>query len=128
MREILFRGKMISGQWVYGDLRQYQNGNTAIRSNDYTSMMAVSSETVGQYTGLTDKNGMKIFEGDEVQAFLPATVVQREFAWPVMQVVFSRGAFGLIDSRGEVTPFRSFSPRVEFEVVGNVFDDVEGER
>ena len=132
MREILFRGKAACGAWVQGDLinrKIWYSEFKVIRAEDsgfdnYIEYEVIT-ETIGQYTGLTDKNGKKIFEGDNVQAFLPATVVQREFAWPVMQVVFSRGAFGLSDSRGEVTPFRSFSPRVEFEVVGNVFDEGE---
>ena len=127
MRETLFRGKhMDNGQWCEGNLAVCKNGIAIITPDDTPCGVygQVRPETVGQYV-LTDKNGKKIFEGDEVQAFLPATVAQREFAWPVMQVVFSRGAFGLSDSRGEVTPFRSFSPRVEFEVVGNVFDDGE---
>ena len=73
MRDILFRGKNIAmGKFVEGDLRTYRDGAKEILKTDIewadgkhdAVLYPVDKNTVGEFTGLFDKNDMKVFEGD----------------------------------------------------------------
>ena len=139
MREILFRGKRIdNGEWVEGFYAKakhiisekemhiiFQSGLELFPHSEFSSYEEVEQATICQYTGLKDKNGKRIFEGDLVQAVLPPSISQPSFVWPIMPVVFSDGVFGLQDQRGGVTPLKSFAPTVTFEVKGNIHDNPE---
>ena len=98
MREILFRGKRLdNGEWVEGYLLKTQ-GSTYITEPDWWDddlfispkniTHAVNPSTVGQFTGLLDKNGKRIFEGDVVEYNDGYDYIDGE-------VVFEFGAFGI---------------------------------
>jgi uncharacterized phage protein (TIGR01671 family) len=120
MREILFRGKISSGGWLYGDLRQYPSGVIAIRNDEWKHTIEVASDTVGQFTGLTDKNGTKIFEGD---------IVRLDIAGIVFNAVckFHSGSFGLVWHYMGTDRWQAFTSicHVEYEVIGNLYDNPE---
>ena len=90
MREILYRGKRTDcGEWVTDSETYIRDGDGIWLSDENLNVVTVLPETVGQYTGLTDKNGVKIFEGDIVKTHY-ANAQKSDF---IEQVVFYNGKF-----------------------------------
>lgn len=116
-REILFRGKRANnGEWVEGYYAK-SGGSFILQDNGLTyggfEMFEVSSETVCQYTGLADKNGRKIFEGDIVK--LPKC--ENNIAFFVLE-----GCNYFL--KGKQSDYVLGSCKSEcFEVIGNIFDN-----
>lgn len=138
MREILFRGKHfhtsrknknLNGTWVYG----YLCDKRYINSPELEGEMFVDQETIGQYTGLKDKNGKRIFEGDICKTHY-ANAKRNEF---IETIVFDSGrfcAFHLKDGCKSWAGIYNGVPHLrvdksvymdEIEVIGNIFDNPE---
>lgn len=118
MREILFRGR-ISGktEFVYGSYVKLPNGQDAILSD--RGYAIVNQETVGQYTGLTDKNGRKIFEGDII-AYYGDTPEEPELS----EIKFLDGAFCNEVPGFDDCEYLSVCCHGQ-EIVGNIHDNPE---
>ena len=131
MREILFRGKRVdNGEWIQGDIVQFPvHGVVRIVEQEPSYKDAeVDSDTVGQYTGLTDKNGKKIFEGDIIhleysQVFFGGVY----FGEYTAEVSYKEGCFitdGINNGDEIETPLSGFN-NDEVEIIGNIYDNPE---
>lgn len=126
MREILFRGKRHNGDWVEGNLFVPDNPNTpteiCIGTNIVRITYDVIPETIGQYTGLADKNGKKIFEDDIVDCWsegvnAQGTVQQRrDGLWIIYPGWQKHIMWGLCPDEYSHTTV---------EVIGNIHDNPE---
>ena len=130
MREILFRGKE-KGQWVYGYYWKFeQNGTEAHVIRDGADNLLkfnhiCEPESIGQYTGLTDKNGKKIFEGD----ILKISHSYDEDDYVIRKVYDYRGvlcvAYETPDWDFNALGFLDDDNEFVFEVIGNIHDNPE---
>lgn len=111
MREILFRGKRKdNGEWVEGFYLFTSENTYPVIIDMKCCSHIIIPETVGQYTGLKDKNGTKIFEGD---------IVRR--CDNVERVFYNGGGFSPFAIPGwECTPDAD-----ECEIIGNIHDNPE---
>ena len=146
MREILFRGKRTdNGEWVEGyyykakycrtddELCDYITVPHPKEYNEPSSHYIVDLDTVGQYTGLKDKNGTKIFEGDMIKPFddeIDKMVVKFNFGQFLLCLYGERGymaEYGWEESGNygcfEAEPLSSYGD--DIEVIGNIHDNPE---
>lgn len=144
MREILFRGQTrrygekvrmgdgakVPSQWVYGGVLQgagshsiIYGGKNADKPSDGLDKWVVYTNTLGQFTGLTDKNGKKIFEGDIVVCKQEISGNWIDYHVEIGFVEMKHGAFGLHRKQGYYRPFKDWLEDYEYEVIGNIHDN-----
>lgn len=120
MREIEFRAKHTwDGSFVYGYLGYKANDGKYIINNGKEVNYFVDPETIGQYTGLKDKNGTKIYEGD---------IAKFKFKgkWVIGQIIYEYCRFAIL-SKGvgySITNIFLYK-NVDCEIIGNIYDNPE---
>ena len=130
MREILFRGRgnteYNDGEWCYGvPIRDFE-GDWKICTDN--SKRVVIPETIGQYTGLKDRNGINIFEGDIIKYKNTDGIKFNSVALTVIgKVVYNeKNASFAISGKDEIgAKYYDYFPIKNIEVIGNIHDDPE---
>ena len=131
MREILFRGKRVdNGEWVYGLPYKAKYGCISSIINDDEERFLIFPETVGQYTGLTDKNGKEIYEGDIVCTRFPKECEHAGNICSLGDILFRDGMFGIEWTQWKNDTFWGLRRidedfHKEIEVIGNIHDNPE---
>ena len=128
MRDIKFRGKRTdNGEWVYGYVAEAtiagaNGGRTeTVIYPEPEWLWIVDPETVGQYTGLKDKNGAKIFEGDIVDVLYDVNYIGVATERIGVFEVVHNGCF--MGQKGSVR--YHFIPSDKCTVIGNIYDNPE---
>lgn len=137
-REILFRGKRVdNGEWIEGFFAKSGDKTFILIDNDiavgYVAMKEVIAETSGQYTGLTDKNGTKIFEGDIVCTRYSDGKIccsgDVQFCYGVYgaEWIEQKKNKGMVGGWGQLHNLRRFDDDIinNIEVIGNIYDNPE---
>ena len=123
MREILFRGKRVrDGEWEFGSFVS-PNWITAPIGEEIYGSEIVDPETVGQFTGLRDRNGKRIFDGDIVLPIVPSNIPPCEVMFDVAEGQFVvKDACG--DHHGTLANFGRITDN-HYKVIGNIHDNPE---
>ncbi len=137
-REVLFRGKRVdNGEWVYGGICDYGGGVSIFVVNHYEGSfyeppytdldeVDVDPSTVGEFTGLYDKNGKRIFEGDIVRTKKYGKVVMDSCIndFDVFSVVYEPCMFRL-EREDPPRCFNLVGNGADYEVIGNIHENAE---